>query len=103
MARKHVPDHLVCMAYFYCNHVKCRIHVGGITLLPFPEELLCIWTKQPQKVCYRAMERAHRRGMIEYGVSLRTGWLTDLGRAAIGVPSRQPNEREGGMAIWAYA
>ena len=28
-------------------------------------------------------ERAARRDLVEYGVSLRTGWLTDKGRALL--------------------
>jgi hypothetical protein len=33
----------------------------------------------PLKVAYAAMERADRRGLVEYGVSLRSGWVTDQG------------------------
>ena len=45
----------------------------------WPYEILASGTGQPEKVCYRAMERAERRGLVEYGVSLRTGWLTEAG------------------------
>jgi len=31
-------------------------------------------TGAPEKVAFRAMERAERRGLIEYGVSLATAW-----------------------------
>lgn len=47
--------------------------------LPWPYEALAEETGQPEKVCYRAMERADRRGYLEYGVSLRTSWLTEEG------------------------
>ena len=40
-------------------------------------------TGEPEKVCYRAMERADRRGLLDYGVSLRTAWLADKGRAVL--------------------
>lgn len=50
---------------------------------PWPYEALAASTGQPEKVCYRAMERAERRGLIEYGVSLRTGWLTEAGKALL--------------------
>ena len=40
-------------------------------------------TGEHPKVCMAAMERAERRGLIEYGVSLRSGWLTDKGRALL--------------------
>jgi len=50
---------------------------------PWPYEILEAETGQPEKVCYRAMERADRRGLLEYGVSLRTAWLTDKGKALL--------------------
>ena len=37
----------------------------------------------PEKVVYAKLAKLERRGFIEYGVSLRTGWLTDAGRAAL--------------------
>lgn len=40
-------------------------------------------TGAPTKVCLSAMVRANDRGLIEFGVSLRTGWLTDAGRATL--------------------
>lgn len=49
----------------------------------WPYQLLAERTGQPEKVCYRAMERACRRGLIEYGVSLRSGWLTEKGQAIL--------------------
>lgn len=36
-----------------------------------------------EKVAYRAMERASDHGLINFGVSLRTGWLTDKGQILI--------------------
>ncbi|NBW17354.1 MAG: hypothetical protein EBR82_56180 [Caulobacteraceae bacterium] len=48
--------------------------------LRYPEDFLNEWTGQPYKVCLRAMERAERRGLIEYGVSLHCGWLTEKGQ-----------------------
>lgn len=83
MARKHVSDYQVCLAYWLCSSGRCRLSYGKGFLVPFPEEVLSIWTKQPQKVCYRAIERAFRRGLIDYGVSLRSGWLTEAGRAIL--------------------
>lgn len=35
----------------------------------------------PFKVAYAAMERADDHELVEYGVSLRTGWLTENGEA----------------------
>lgn len=34
--------------------------------------------------CEKALERAVVRGYLDYGVSLRTAWLTDAGRKLIG-------------------
>lgn len=51
---------------------------------PYPYEALANLTGECEKVCYRAMERAERHGLIEYGVSLRTGWLTDKGIDLLG-------------------
>ena len=69
MSRKNVSDIQVIQAYLVCKGV-----------LPiFPYTYLSELTGEPEKVCYRAMERACRRGYIEYGVSLRSGWVTDAG------------------------
>jgi len=49
----------------------------------WPYDILETETKQHWKVCFRAMERAERRGLLECGVSLRTGWLTEKGKALV--------------------
>jgi RIO-like serine/threonine protein kinase len=69
MAVKDISDALVCQAYERFADDKSR----------WPYELLQQWTGHPFKVCYRAMERADRHGLIEWGVSLRAGWLTQSG------------------------
>ena len=73
MARKDVTDKMVCEAvrdYQLCHDA-------------WPYELLAERTGQPEKVCFRAMERADEHGLLEYGVSLRTAWLTDEGKALL--------------------
>lgn len=50
----------------------------------WPLDILEERTGQCEKVCWRAMERASRRGLIDSGVSLRSGWLTDKGLALLG-------------------
>lgn len=35
------------------------------------------------KQVYRAMEKAEDNGWVDCGVSLRTGWITDKGRAEL--------------------
>jgi hypothetical protein len=74
VARKDVTDEMVCMAYMDRSRFA----------LEFPYDILMRRTGEPFKVCYRAMERANDRGYIEYGVSLRTGWLTEKGWELIG-------------------
>jgi hypothetical protein len=77
MATKDITDRQVCEAY------AARAKDG----LPWPDDRLAAMTGQCEKVCYRAMERAEQRGLIEYGVSLRSGWLTDKGLALLATPS----------------
>jgi hypothetical protein len=49
---------------------------------PFADQIL-IRNGVPPKVVLRKMERLADRGLIEYGVSLRTAWLTEAGRRAL--------------------
>ena len=37
----------------------------------------------PEKVVYRKMEKLNAQGYLEYGVSLRTAWLTEKGLLTI--------------------
>lgn len=39
--------------------------------------------KYSEKAVYRKMEKLAGRGYIEYGVSARTGWLTEKGREVL--------------------
>jgi len=45
----------------------------------YPYEILMRSTGAPFKVVWRAMERAEKRDLVEYGVSLRCGWPTEKG------------------------
>lgn len=75
MAMKDIPDSLVLKAYSeYRNYPPKE---GDYT---YPYDLLMQWTGQPFKVCYKCMERAESRGLVDCGVSLRTGWVTDKGK-----------------------
>ena len=40
-------------------------------------------TGAPEKIIYAAMQREDDRGYLEWGVSLRTAWLTDKGKAKL--------------------
>jgi hypothetical protein len=74
MATKDITDKLVCLAY---------LRARDVNMAQFPYDFLQEWTGEPFKVCYRAMERAHDRDLIEYGVSLRTGWVKSAGIALL--------------------
>ncbi len=71
MAMKDIPDKMVVLAYKL--YEKDRF--GG----KFPYDFLMEMSGQPLKVCYRCMERASNRNLIDYGTSLRTGWVTEEG------------------------
>lgn len=71
---KHVDDLMVVQAV----ELYSRSNAGL-----FPYEMIAACTGCPEKVAYRACERACDNGLIEYGVSLRTGWLTDKGKALL--------------------
>lgn len=94
MSTKDIPDELVCKAVAICHDRIMKVSAENPNKIwgmgmpdkdPWPYDLLAEWTGQPIKVCYRAMERAAERDLIEYGVSLRTGWLTDKGKALLKV------------------
>jgi len=72
MQRKDITDKQVCIAYYeYQKDKPFKI---------FALDILIAMTSAPEKVAYAAMERAYERGLIECGVSLRSGWLTDKGK-----------------------
>lgn len=45
----------------------------------FADGILKSRTGQPEKVIFRCLERAVDRGLLDYGVSLRTAWLPEKG------------------------
>lgn len=82
MSTKDVTDLDVCRAY---------ADAKAMGYARFPHELLAERTGQCEKVCFRAMERAERRGFVEYGVSRRLGWLTEKGQAFLAQNERAAN------------
>lgn len=70
---KHITDLMVVQAY------------AAVADRPgkWPYELIAEQTGASEKVAYAACERAYDRGLIECGVSLRSGWLTDKGKALV--------------------
>lgn len=71
MATKDITDKQVVQAT-----IDARKH-RVLNALDFLE----VATQQPRKVCFRAMERASKRDLIDYGVSLHTAWPTEEGLA----------------------
>lgn len=71
MATKDISDILVLKAYQKYREQPIR--------KLFPYDYLMQWTGECEKVCFSAMNRCVRRGYVEYGVSLRTGWITEKG------------------------
>ena len=61
------------------KQVVDAVHRSKAPLEQWPHLILARETGQCEKVCYRALERAARRGFVECGVSLRSGWLTESG------------------------
>ena len=49
---------------------------------------LSIMTERSVMDCEKALQRAADRGYLDYGVSLRTAWLTDAGLRLIGKPDQ---------------
>lgn len=86
MATKDITDLQVCEAVLE-RHWQIRKYGIQIKLTDHPvqdpDEILVERTKQPWKVCWRALERASNRGYLDYGVSLRTCWLTPKGDALL--------------------
>jgi len=68
MATKDVTDEMVLKAVEQSRS-------NGFNSWPY--KILAQQTGECKKVCFRAMERAARRGLIEYGVSLRTAWVIE--------------------------
>jgi len=69
MKRKDISDFEVCKAVDeYQNKIR-----------DFPYQILSKKFDCDEKLAYSACERAERNGLIEYGISLRTGWLTEKG------------------------
>jgi hypothetical protein len=72
MARKDISDLVVCQAYHNFKLTNER-----------PLSYLQRVTGEPEKVCWRAMQRACNRDLVDYGVSLSVAWLTIKGREMV--------------------
>lgn len=78
MKLRDISDTEVCQAV--ANYQDAAVGDRGL----FPYERLARKFNCDEKLAYRACERAAKRGLIEYGVSLRTGWLTEKGKELLG-------------------
>lgn len=78
MATKDISDLQVVQAY-----AEMAMQHAGTAKRDYADDILARATGQPHKVCERAMERAHRHGLIECGMWLRGGWLTETGVALL--------------------
>lgn len=88
MAVKDISDAQVCQA--------CAAFHAGDRDTQNSLSILMAMTGQPSKVCFRAMERAERRGLIECGVSLQTAWPSKTGwQLAHEATTGGNNERRG--------
>ena len=76
MHRRDIPDKLILFA--------CQQYHRGVA--PTPE--IALNGLYPAKLILSKMERLVEQDMIEYGVSLRTAWVTQKGRDALGVDPR---------------
>lgn len=102
--RSDITDEMVCRAYQRLAEIRAEEEARSANLTlgeileraftnaqrspdpVFADSILLEMTGAPEKVIYRAMERADERGLIDYGVTLRSGWLTDKGRSLIAAP-----------------
>ena len=77
-SRKDITDYMVCKAYEIMQYQKEK---SNWTQYDTAEIILQkTYPTAPEKIIYAALERAYEHGLIEYGVSLRTGWLTSRGK-----------------------
>ena len=96
MSMKDISDRQVLLAV---QNYQINIKIGINAL--FPYETLSKETGQCEKVCYRCMERAYERGLLECGVSLRTAWITEEGFNLLNAQptGREDNERSVGRMV----
>lgn len=79
MATKDITDLQVCQAVQAASDgYRAQGAAGHHRHLILSER-----TGQHPNVCWRALERADRRGLIDYGIGLHGAFLTDKGRALL--------------------
>ena len=81
MKRSDITDKQVCEAYDEYQRVSSQ-RIGPKIMWPY--DILVRDTGCPWKVAYAAMERADDHNLVDWGVALRSGWLTSAGKELIG-------------------
>ena len=85
---KDISDIQVLQAYIKAKTIRdggrCLEFFIKKECMVYAYDILMKETGECEKVCYRCMERAEDRGLIDYGVSLRTGWITEKGKELLG-------------------
>jgi hypothetical protein len=74
MSTKDITDTQVIAAYL--TYAENRAE--------WPQDILRVQTGKTWQLCLGACARAASRGFIDYGVSLRSGWVTRAGRDLLG-------------------
>ncbi len=88
MKRSDITDKDVCeaVALYQERMGKLPLFSESMNYVEFPYQTLAKKFNCDEKLAYSACERAVDRDLIEYGVSLRTGWLTEKGEAILNAP-----------------
>ncbi len=71
-----ISDKQVCLAY-------SKMYKNKNQVPEYADSILQGMTGHPMKVCHSAMQRAYDHGLIESGISLRSGWLTEKGERLV--------------------
>lgn len=80
MKTSDINDKAVCLVYAVFWEKLTASAFSPVTP-PF-KELMRIFNA-PEKVAFAACWRAEKNGLLEYGVNVSCGWLTDKGKALI--------------------
>ena len=95
MKRSDISDLQVLQAYVKAD-ANCTEALANGQKLIRGEGLWCAYQVladelgAPDKVAWRACERAFDRGLLDYGTSLRFAWLTDKGKALLNEAKPSP-------------
>ena len=79
---------LVCLAYDFRREYPCLAELAGAAYLSegnvvWPTQLLQAWTGTSEEECEAIMDQAATQDLVDYGTSVRSGWLTHAGQACL--------------------